>query len=374
MARKLRVGAIGPGGAGRGSTLGFATRDDCEVVAASDVAPASIDKLEDSMVERVKGYHKGQLTRYVGDYAYLDMLASEELDIVGVFSPHSLHDTHVKDSFRAGCSVLVEKPVANYVGDAIQMHKMAIARGLHLVAGYQRHYEDRYVSAREFIQSGGLGELQRFEVYLAQRYAVGGWRLDPRFSGGGQPNDSGSHLQDIFMWMTGFLPQSLDGTTDMLFEEDGKIIPKKVEMNSYSDVVMEGGAGGTITILGNTTVGFEEWVVLEGSKATLELRREGPTVRKGKTTKAMPIHRPRGYPKDKVDQTAGLVLGKYDVNYTSGIGGIRTSWLTNSILEAGRGPEARNHVDCDSLLAREGSSREEVKRLIADASYWHRMY
>jgi len=355
--------------------MGFATRDDCEVVAAADVSPNSIDALEDAMEERVDGYSRGTLARYTGEYEYLDMLAKEDLDIVGVFSPHSLHDIQVKAAMRAGCSVIVEKPMANYVGDAVQMHKMAVALGVHLVGGYQRHYEPRYITGREIIQSGTIGELERFEVYMAQRWGAGGWRGDPRFSGGGQPNDSGSHLQDIFMWMTGFLPQSVDGTTDMLFEENGEFIPKQVEINSYSDVVMEGGADGTITIIGNTHVGFEEWVILEGSKGKLEIK-DGMWLTEGEG-EGSPVEveasRPDGYPSGKVDQLVGLVKGEHDRNYTSGINGIRTSWLTNSILEAGRGPDAKNHVDCDELIKGEGSSRDEVKRLIAEASHWRGM-
>ena len=373
MGEKLRVGIIGPGGAGRGNTMGFATRPDCEVVAAADVSPASMDALEDAMEERVDGYSRGTLVRYTGEYEYSEMLAKEDLDIVGVFSPHSMHDIQVKAAMRAGCSVIVEKPMANYVGDAVLMHKMALGLGVHLVGGYQRHYEPRYITGREVIQSGQLGELERFEVYMAQRWGGGGWRGDPRFSGGGQPNDSGSHLQDIFMWMTGFLPESVHGTTDMIFEENGAVIPKQVEINSYSDVVMEGGAEGTITIIGNTTVGFEEWVTLVGSEGTLDIK-NGMWLTLGDAEPvAVEASRPDGYPDGKVDQLVGLVKGAYDRNYTSGINGIRTSWLTNSILAAGRGPDAKNHIDCDALVEGEGSSRAEVKQLIADAAHWQGM-
>ena len=341
MGDKLRVGIIGPGGAGRGNTMGFATRDDCDVVAAADVSPNSMDALEDAMEERVEGYSRGTLARYTGEYEYSEMLAKEDLDIVGVFSPHSMHDIQVKAAMRAGCSVIVEKPMANCVGDAILMHKMAVGLGVHLVGGYQRHYEPRYITGRDVIQSGQIGELERFEVYLTQRWGGGGWRGDPRFSGGGQPNDSGSHLQDIFMWMTGFLPESVYGTTDMIFEEDGEVIPKQVEINSYSDVVMEGGAEGTVTIVGNTHVGFEEWVILEGTEGTLTIK-DGMWLSRGDGDPAeVEATRPDGYPTGKVEQLVGLVKGEHDRNYTSGINGIRTSWLTNSILAAGRGPRTR---------------------------------
>ena len=135
----VRVGVIGPGGAGRGNTLAFATRDDVDIVAAADNSEQSLDALEKGLQERVEGYQKNSFKRYVGEYEFIEMLNQEDLDIVGVFSPHSLHDIHVKYALRSGCHVLVEKPMANVVGDAITITKIAMGSGLHLVGGYQRH-------------------------------------------------------------------------------------------------------------------------------------------------------------------------------------------------------------------------------------------
>ncbi len=365
----LRVGVIGPGGAGRGNTLGFATRDDAAVVAAADNNEGSLDVLENALNERVEGYQPNSFKRYVGEYEFVEMLNHEDLDIVGVFSPHSLHDIHVKYALRAGCHVIVEKPMANIVGDAIAVTKIALGSGLHLVGGYQRHYESTYMAARRAIAEGLIGNLQRFEVYMAQRWGAGGWRGDARFSGGGQPNDSGSHLQDIFLWMTSALPAEVYGTTDKKFEdEDGNLVPKFVEINSYSDVTLDNGAKGTITILGNTRVGFEEWVILEGDEGTIEIKNGIRYIPKGGEAKALEYPRPVGYPNNKIDQLVGLVKGDYDTNYTSGINGVRTSWLTNSILEAGRGPDAKNRVDCDAIIQKEGYSRETVLTLINECA------
>ena len=361
----LRVGVIGPGGAGRGNTLGFATRPDAQVVAAADAYESSLDALENALQQRVEDYKPNSMTRYHGEYEFVEMLNHEDLDIVGVFSPHSLHDIHVKYALRAGCHVIVEKPMANIVGDAITITKIAIGSGLHLVGGYQRHYEDTYITGRRAIAEGLIGNLKKFEVYMAQRWGAGGWRGDPRFSGGGQPNDSGSHLQDIFLWMTNALPAEVYGTTDMKFEDnDGNLVPKFVEINSYSDVQLDNGAEGTITILGNTRVGFEEWVILEGDEGTIEIKNGIRYTPKGGDTEPLSYPRPEGYPNSKVDQLVGLVQGNYEANYTSGINGIRTSWLTNSILQAGRGADEKNRVDCNNLIEKEGYSYQHVLDLI----------
>ena len=362
---KLRVGVIGPGGAGRGNTMGFATRPDAEVVAAADAHEGSLDALENALQQRVEDYKPNSLKRYLGEHEFIEMLNHEDLDIVGVFSPHSLHDIHVKFALRAGCHVIVEKPMANVVGDAITITKIAIGSDLHLVGGYQRHYDNTYITGRQAIAEGKIGNLKKFEVYMAQRWGAGGWRGDPRFSGGGQPNDSGSHLQDIFLWMTNTLPAEVYGTTDMKFEDnDGNLVPKFVEINSYSDVKLDNGAEGTITIMGNTRVGFEEWVILEGDEGTIEIKKGINFIPKDGEPEPISYPRPEGYPQSKVDQLCGLVKGDYDTNYTSGVNGVRTSWLTNSILAAGKGPDEKNRIDCNQLIEKEGYTFQNVLDLI----------
>ncbi|RKU37784.1 hypothetical protein C6496_09055 [Candidatus Poribacteria bacterium] len=365
----LRVGVIGPGGAGRGNTLGFATRPDAEIVAAVDTHEASLDALEDALRERVDGYKANSFKRYLGEYEFVEMLNHEDLDIVGVFSPHSLHDIHTKYAMRAGCHVMVEKPMANVVGDAIAITKIAMGSGLHLVGGYQRHYQDAYMTARQAIAEGRIGNLQKFDVYMAQRWSARSWRGDPRFSGGGQPNDSGSHYIDIFLWMTQTLPVEVYGTTDMKFEDDdGNLVPRFVEINSYSDVTLDNGAEGTITILGNTRAGFEERIILEGDEGMIEIENGIHYTPKGGEPEPLSYQRPHGYPENKVDQLVGLVRGEYDTNYTSGINGVRTSWLTNCILEAGKGPDAKNRVNCDAVIEKEGYTRQDVLAFIDECA------
>ena len=91
--------------------------------------------------------------------------------------------------------------------------------------------------------------------------------------------------------------------------------------------------------LGNTRVGFEEWVILEGDEGTIEIKGGIRYITEGRARQSpLAYPRPEGYPRNKVDQLVGLVKGEYEANYTSGINGVRTSWLTNSILEAGKGP------------------------------------
>jgi predicted dehydrogenase len=368
---KLRVGVIGPGGAGTGRTIEFARRDDIDIVAAADTREDAFNSLDERLKQAVEGYESGKIKRYIGEYEFTQMIDKEDLDIVGVFSPHSLHDIHSKYAMRNGASVIVEKPMANFVGDAIAMHKIALGYGKHLVIHYQRHFSDLYITAKNVIQEGIVGDLTGFEVFLAQRWGAGGWRGDPRFSGGGQPNDSGSHLQDIFLWMTDFLPVSVFGNTSMDFEDDnGNIIKKQVEIDSHSTVSMDNGAKGKIDILGNTKIGFDEWVIMIGTAGTLSIK-GGKLLYKAKGKRKEEelalSPKPEGHPKSNIDNVIGLVKGDYKVNYASGLNGIRTSLLTNSIILSGKGTKEKNTISCDKILESEGYSKDYVKQLIAES-------
>ena len=359
----LRVGVIGPGGMGRERCREFASTEGVELVAAADNNEQTLNRLGEVLTEKVPGFQASSIKNYVGDYEYDEMLRKEDLDIVGIFSPHSLHDIHAKAAMRAGCHVVIEKPMANFVGDAISMARMSEGSKKHLMVDYQRHFEPLYVSDKRAIDDGILGDIQRFEVFLAQRWRGGGWRGDPRFSGGGQPNDSGSHLQDILLWMTGMFPQSVKGKTSFMFDDEGGPVERPIEIDADVDVVMENGAQGHITILGNTKIGFEEWIILEGSKGKLSIK--GGTVTfepsGGGSTQKIPKERPEGYPRSNIDNLVGLIRGTYDKNYCSSINGVRTSWLTNCILATG--PQGGS-VEADDLLQREGYTREDVRDMV----------
>ena len=170
--------------------------------------------------------------------------------------------------------------------------------------------------------------------------------------------------------MTGLLPQSVFGTTSMDFEDDkGKVIKKNVEIDSHSTVTMVNNAKGKIDILGNTKISFDEWVILTGTEGTLSIKGGKLLFRaKGKRkVEELPLSRPEDYPRSNIDNLVGLVKGEYKANYASGINGVRTSLLTNSIILSGKGPKEKNRISCDEVLENEGYSMEYVKELIAEA-------
>ena len=345
--RKIRYGVIGSGGAGRHRTLLLDREPAIEVVAAADTDPACIDKLEEAIGRGVE--------RFVGPSAYRRMLETVALDAVGIFSPHTLHYEHAVAALGRGLHVLIEKPMVCGVGNAIRTAKVAARKKLHYLIHYQRHFEAKYVTARRLVRKGAIGELTTFYVYMAQDWRGGRWRGQPKYSGGGQLNDSGSHYQDILLYMTGLLPRSVRGSYDRYYHGE----KRPIEINGSFSVELTGGAAGRLIIIGDYIRGFTDDVRLLGTSGMIRFDGEDLLLQKhGRDPVKVPLKLPRGYPANPCDNFARLLTGRTQQNHVPALFGAQVALLTDAMLAAGR---AGRKVNCQTLLKRAGYGYKDLK-------------
>src|SRR5688572_22185184 len=106
---KARIGVIGAGW--------WATTNHIPLLRARrDVELVSVCGLDESLNRRI-----------VRDFGFLHSSTDyretlrQELDGVIVASPHSLHFEHATEALRAGCHVMVEKPMTTRADDARQL-------------------------------------------------------------------------------------------------------------------------------------------------------------------------------------------------------------------------------------------------------------
>ena len=135
-----------------------------------------------------------------------------------------------------------------------------------LMISYQRHFEPTFRYMRQVIARGALGEVQFVQAIQAQewlRATRGTWRQQLALSGGGQLNDSGSHLVDIVMWVTGMKVKEVVARNDNFNTE--------VDINSTLAMIFENGALGSMSIIGNAPSWYEDHSIF-GSKGALYLR------------------------------------------------------------------------------------------------------
>jgi len=116
-----------------------------------------------------------------------DLLASDEPDGAVIATPSDLHVVHALACIQAGVSVLVEKPIATTVADALRVAEAAEAHRVPLLVGHHRRYSPILVAAREIVRSGTLGDVVAVVATTvfakpADYFEAGPWRQQ---AGGG---------------------------------------------------------------------------------------------------------------------------------------------------------------------------------------------
>jgi len=137
-------------------------------------------------------------------------LDDAEVDAVYIATPVYLHASQAIAALRAGKDVLVEKPMAMNVEDAAKMCQVARETGRRLAVAYFRRFWPRFQLVKEMLENGQFGQVVLVRVASHTWYPgrAGGWREDPRLSGGGVLSDVGCHKFDLLAWWFG-LPERL---------------------------------------------------------------------------------------------------------------------------------------------------------------------
>ena len=220
----------------------------------------------------------------VPDYRdHREMLEKTKPDAVAIASPHTLHMEHAMDSFAADCHVLLEKPMVTSVREARELLSKRDESGKLLIVSYQRHYLPAYRYVAEAIGRGEIGDVEYVAGLQSQSWVqqtAGSWRQDPRFSGGGQLIDSGSHLIDIIMYA---INEEVAGV--LAYQTN---LGTPVNVNSAISIRFQNGALGTISVVGHGPDGMGEDISFYGSKGTILLRT--PTFKAGQGQETIVTH------------------------------------------------------------------------------------
>ncbi|WP_405912344.1 Gfo/Idh/MocA family oxidoreductase [Streptomyces sp. NBC_00963] len=124
---------------------------------------------------------------------------ADELDLVVIASPNRTHVPLATAAIQAGLPVVVDKPLAGSAAEARELAALADERGLLLSVFQNRRWDNDFLTLRELIAEGRLGEVQRFESRFERwrPQLKGGWREsgDPSEIGG-LLYDLGSHIVD----------------------------------------------------------------------------------------------------------------------------------------------------------------------------------
>ncbi|MEU0391309.1 Gfo/Idh/MocA family oxidoreductase [Streptomyces sp. NPDC006208] len=131
---------------------------------------------------------------------------ADELDLIVIASPNKTHVPIATAALQAGLAVVVDKPLAGTAAEAHELADLAEERGLLLSVFQNRRWDNDFLTLRQLIANGELGDVQRFESRF-ERWRPelkGGWREsgDPEEIGG-LLFDLGSHVVDQALTLFG---------------------------------------------------------------------------------------------------------------------------------------------------------------------------
>lgn len=134
-------------------------------------------------------------------------LADPEIHLVVLATPDELHATQAIAVLRAGKSVVVDKPFAVELADALAVVEVAKASPGLLSVFQNRRWDGDFLTLRRLMDEGALGEIAIYESYFNRyRPAVTGTWKERR--DGGLWMDLGPHMVDQALTLFG-LPEAI---------------------------------------------------------------------------------------------------------------------------------------------------------------------
>ena len=146
-------------------------------------------------------------------YASLDeALASRELDAVVLCSPNHLHAPQTIAAARAGCHVLVEKPLSNTVAEADAMIEAGSRNGVVVMIAQFRRFTQAAQEAKRRLAE--MGPVYSIVHTFAVRFpgVLTDWWPSAEKTGGLALGLNGPHVVDTIVWLMGKAPTRVQAT------------------------------------------------------------------------------------------------------------------------------------------------------------------
>ncbi len=169
------------------------------------------------------------------DWRELIEFGARELDAVSIACPSDSHAAVALEALSAGLHVLVEKPIATTLPDALRMRSAALEARRKLMVGHVERFNPAVEKLRELVGEGRLGK-----VYRAHTTRVG--PLPSRIHDAGVAIDLATHDLDIMQHVLG-----LD--ISEIYSDGGRFVHSSQEDLLTCLARFNGTGGGTLGLL-----------------------------------------------------------------------------------------------------------------------------
>jgi predicted dehydrogenase len=195
--KKLRVGIIGSGGIAQGAHMpAWQKVKDAELVAVADIRPEAAKAAAERFL----------ISPELVFTDYETMLSKVDLDVVSVCTPNVYHIAPTIAAFKAGCHVLVEKPIATSAAECRQMIAAGKKAGKLLCVAQSVRYTANALAMKRFVDEGKAGNIYWARAAYLRDRGVPDWGAftDASMSMGGPCYDLAVHVLDLCLSLMGF--------------------------------------------------------------------------------------------------------------------------------------------------------------------------
>lgn len=229
---------------------------------------AVCDIVPENMVDKILKFDLPSDTPQYTDYR--EMLRMEKPDLAAICTESGKHAAIALDCIRAGCHLIIEKPMALSMKDADEIIRLSEEYGVKVCACHQNRFNKSVQKIREAVEKHRFGRMMHGAAHIRwnrgwEYYARARWRGTWAQDGGALMNQC-IHNIDLLRWMMGDEVEEVFAYTDRLIH--GYI---QAEDLGLAVVKFKNGAYGLIE--GTTNVypkNLEETLYLFGEKGTVK--------------------------------------------------------------------------------------------------------
>ena len=95
-----------------------------------------------------------------------ELLADKSIELVVVSTPNQTHFALAKQALEAGKHVVIDKPFAATSEEALELGRIAKAKGLLVIPFHNRRWDGDFQTVRKLLQEGAVGRLVTFESHF----------------------------------------------------------------------------------------------------------------------------------------------------------------------------------------------------------------
>ncbi len=186
--QKLGVGVIGLGTWGEWHLKTYTDEPGVRIAGICDMNEELLD-------ERAKQYGIQFATT-----DYQELLAQDDIEAVSVVTPDFLHHDIAVAAARAGKHILLEKPMATSLDEALDIADAVRDAGVTFMLDFHNRWNPTIIAMKAAIDAGELGEVKMASFRLSNRL----WVPTELLSWGGQTTVAwwlGSHVSDLACWL-----------------------------------------------------------------------------------------------------------------------------------------------------------------------------